>query len=300
MNVFAIIVTYNALHRNWIDKCLKSLQESTMPVVPIIVDNCSTDGTQEHVSANFSDAVFLPQEKNLGFGQANNVGIRYALEHEADYILLLNQDATIEPEALESMIKASHDTMLVSPLQLNGDGTALDIIFKKKLLKTKSPIFDDIFSGHSLQEYYIGGDYSAACWLMPVSLVKNIGGFDPIFFHYGEDDNYLQRVRFHGLKMALVPKARMYHDRKVHGNQEAFDKNAYQRELLNIVTDINLSWGGIMLKLLKKLFQSYAHHLLDGTYLPGTFTLKMLSIVRHIRAIRISRRTNKVLSVNWL
>ena len=84
MKIYAIIVTYNAMQRGWIDRCMQSLQASTVLATPIIVDNGSTDGTREHIPATYSDIIWMPQDRNLGFGQANNVGIRYALEHNAD------------------------------------------------------------------------------------------------------------------------------------------------------------------------------------------------------------------------
>ena len=102
IRIFTVIVTYNAMQSNWIDKCLRSLQNSTIASTAIVVDNGSTDGTCEYVPNTFPDAVWLPQNKNLGFGQANNIGIRYALKNNADYILLLNQDATISLTVMEA------------------------------------------------------------------------------------------------------------------------------------------------------------------------------------------------------
>ena len=100
MNIFAVIVTYNAMHRNWADRCLQSLEESSVPVTSIFVDNCSVDGTRDYIPSRYPQVVWLPQDHNLGFGQANNVGIRYALNHGADYVLLLNQDAALSTDAL--------------------------------------------------------------------------------------------------------------------------------------------------------------------------------------------------------
>ena len=84
MKIYVIIVTYNAMRNSWIDRCISSLRVSTVPVEIIIVDNDSIDGTREYVPANFPEVIWMPQEKNLGFGQGNNVGIRYALDHRAD------------------------------------------------------------------------------------------------------------------------------------------------------------------------------------------------------------------------
>ena len=150
MNIFAVIVTYNAMHRNWIDRCLQSLRQSSVPVTPVIVDNNSTDGTREHVPSHYPEAVWLPQDHNLGFGQANNVGIRYALSRESDYVLLLNQDATISSDALERMLSASDGDSLLSPLHLNGDGTRIDEMFRFSLRDSKNTMLDDLLIRHDI------------------------------------------------------------------------------------------------------------------------------------------------------
>src|SRR5690606_31512456 len=55
---------------------------------------------------------------------------------------------------------------------------------------------------------------NAAGWLLSRNILENIGGFDPIFFHYGEDDNYCQRAQYHGFKIGIVPNAFLLHDRE--------------------------------------------------------------------------------------
>lgn len=55
---------------------------------------------------------------------------------------------------------------------------------------------------------------NAAAWLLPVSTINTIGGFDPIFFHYGEDNNYCQRILYHNLKIGVVLGTFIRHDRE--------------------------------------------------------------------------------------
>ncbi|MBO4906369.1 MAG: glycosyltransferase family 2 protein [Bacteroidaceae bacterium] len=301
MKVFVIIVTYNAMHSNWIDRCMKSLAESSVPVISVIIDNGSTDGTRDHVPAAYPEAVWLPQERNLGFGQANNVGLRYMLEQGGDYALLLNQDAALAPDAVEKMVEASEPDTLVSPLQMNGDGSRLDFIFKQKLLMlTQSEIFDDLFANRQLRNAYEGGNYSAACWMIPRHIVEIIGGFNPIFFHYGEDDNYLDRVKYHGCRVVLAANARMYHDREVHGNQKVFNKNAYRREMLYEICNINSSMFKVMRVWALRLYHSYAYQLRDHSYRPGTFICQLGWFMMNIRKVAHSRRIDRRIGQNWL
>ena len=150
MKIFAVIVTYNAMRRNWIDRCLESLQKSTVPVTAIVVDNLSSDGTREHIPTHWPNAVWLPQDNNWGFGQANNIGIRYALKHEADYVLLLNQDASLHPEALELLLKETDEQSLMTPAHYNGDGTKLDFMFSRAILKASTELTEENYQALSL------------------------------------------------------------------------------------------------------------------------------------------------------
>lgn len=164
--IYTIIVTYNAMQKNWIDCCMKSLKESTIPSIPIIIDNCSTDGTRLHIPSRYPDALWFPQNRNLGFGQANNIGIKYALENDADYVLLLNQDASLEKKALQLMLEASDGQSLISPIHLNGDGSRIDDLFHCSLRNARNSMDDDLIIGHKLQKSYETGEICAACWLI--------------------------------------------------------------------------------------------------------------------------------------
>ena len=79
MKVLVIVVTYNALQ--WIDKCLVSLLNSTIPVDCIVIDNMSTDDTVKYIKESYQWVHLVVSEKNLGFGQGNNIGLQYAIDN---------------------------------------------------------------------------------------------------------------------------------------------------------------------------------------------------------------------------
>jgi GT2 family glycosyltransferase len=298
--LFAIIVTYNAMHRSWIERCMKSLMESSVPVTAVIIDNGSTDGTRDYVPTAFPDAVWLPQDRNLGFGQANNVGLRYALEHGADYVLLLNQDATIASDALEKMLAVSDGESLLSPLHLNGDGTRLDEMFRISLRDAHNFMNDDLLIRHTLAPYYEMGDICAACWLMPIALIRKIGGFNPLFFHYSEDNNYYHRMRYHGVRVLLVPNTYMCHDRLLQGNMQVFNRKRLHRDIILIATNINLSFTRRCRRWLKTLYLSYVQDLLQRRYIPGAWLWEMTWMILHANRITASRREERKCQLNWL
>ena len=298
--IYAVIVTYNAMHRSWIERCLNSLKASTIPVTAIVIDNGSTDGTREYVPQHFPEAVWLPQESNLGFGQANNIGLRYSLKHDADHVLLLNQDAAIAPDAIEKMLAVSDCESLLSPLHLNGDGTRIDEMFRGSLKLSKNLMNDDLLIRHTLAPCYESGEICAACWLMPIALIKKIGGFNPLFFHYGEDNNYYQRLVYHGVRILLVPHTFMYHDRLLQGNMQAFNHKRLRRDLLLEACNINQGFIKCLFRWMKVLVRCYATDLRARKYRIGAFTWQMLWLVWNCRKIAKSRREEKTVRDNWL
>src|SRR5262245_15519837 len=140
-NIFVVIVSYNGI--KWIEKCLLSIKENNCENI-IVVDNCSTDGTVEFVKNNFQHVHLIEAKSNLGFGRANNLGIKYALEHKADYVFLLNQDVYVHNGAILELIKcfeANSEFGILSPIHLNGIGTAFDYNFSYYLSPDKCKDF---------------------------------------------------------------------------------------------------------------------------------------------------------------
>lgn len=257
MKIYVIIVTYNGM--KWIDWCLQSLRQSTSPLIPVVIDNGSTDGLREYVPTHFPEVIWMPQDQNLGFGQGNNIGMEYALRHGADYVLLLNQDAALHPDAVERMLEVADGHNVVTPIHLCGDGTRIDYMFRNSLKRADNELFDDLILESKPKLFYEVGEVCAACWLLPIKLLKEIGGFNPLFFQYGEDNNYYTRLVYHNRKMILAVRARMCHDRKIHGNAKLFNRKRLR--ILNLVTVCNpgLSIAGRVSKLLLLWMKNPVH-----------------------------------------
>jgi GT2 family glycosyltransferase len=257
MKTTIVIVTYNAMP--WIDRCLQSI--GNYPVV--VVDNASTDQTVTHIQSNYPNVDLLPQEKNLGFGQGNNVGIAYALSNGVEHVFLLNQDAYLVDNCLEILIKKQKQNPyfgILSPVHLNGKGDALDSNFGNYISSHKVPkLISDLLIDKKEALYEVPF-VNAAGWLLSRKCLETVGGFDPIFFHYGEDDNYCQRVFFHGFKIGVVINAFLSHDRE---NRQIkpfvkFSNEYYQqleRRYKLIYADVNMDVSAIQKEItrLKKI-----------------------------------------------
>ena len=215
VNLFVIIVTYKG--RQWYDRCFTSLRESTIPVQTIVVDNASNDGTLEYIKEHYPEIHLIESKENLGFGRANNLGMRYALDNGCDYVFLLNQDAWVEKDAFEKLIGTHQNHTeygILAPVHTTPDKNELEpvfISFVKDNNNTDGTWFNDLYWGKG-KEVYETKYIHAAGWLLPRKVLEEVGGFDPIFIHYEEDDDYLNRVRYHGFKIGICPQARMVHD----------------------------------------------------------------------------------------
>lgn len=212
--IVTIVVTYNGI--KWIDECLNSVLNSSIPIVLLVVDNNSSDGTVEYIKAIFPNVILLEQNINLGFGKANNLGISYAIKQNADFVFLLNQDAFVDKNTIEKLAEMSLNKPefgILSSVQLDYTGKLLENYFFRFMVSDSSRTFySDFVLKNELKAIYEIDFIQAAAWLLPINTIKTIGGFDPIFFHYGEDDNYCQRVLFHNLKIGVVPEVFIRHD----------------------------------------------------------------------------------------
>lgn len=217
--IHVIIVTYNAM--KWAERCFSSLRTSSVPVKCIVIDNGSTDGTQEYIKKYFPEVDFTQSPQNLGFGKANNAGIEKAYKEGADFFYLMNQDAWIYPESFQKLLEVynaypdKNQLGILSPIHMDGSEKKLDIFFERYLARNTpdNRIFSDSFN-NSLKDYYEIDFVNAAHWLLPKATIEEIGGFNPYFFHYSEDYEYVQRISFFRKKIIVCPLSRVVHDGK--------------------------------------------------------------------------------------
>lgn len=215
-SILTIIVTYNGM--KWMDRCLRSVSESSMKVDILIVDNGSTDGTQEFIKNNYPDITFIQSQENLGFGKANNIGLQYAVDKCYDYVYLLNQDAWVEANTFETLIlinKSRPEFGILSPVQIQGNGHKMDANFHKNVAtRTMQRSFLEDLYFNNVADVYEVADVMAAHWLISKECLLATGGFSPAFRHYGEDDNFVDRAKYHGYKVGIVPSTKAVHDRE--------------------------------------------------------------------------------------
>lgn len=129
-DTLVIIVTYNG--RRWIEKAVSSVRASEREADIFVVDNASTDGTPDWLEEQGVETDRMMA--NHGFGAANNIGLRRALERGYRYVYLLNQDAWLLPDTLgrlAAFLDEHPEYGLVSPMQMKPDLASLDDQFAR-------------------------------------------------------------------------------------------------------------------------------------------------------------------------
>lgn len=230
--ILVVVVTYNP--HEWVNRCFGSLRTSVMNVDSLVVDNNSTDGGVMEIQEKYPEVMIYRSRKNLGFGQANNVGLRYALEKGYDYVYLLNQDAWVLSDTLQTLVSVAekHDEYgILSPMQLEKDEKTYESLFYKYVIcsdNLRCSLHEKLYNVDTLEEVYDIPFAMAAHWLVTKRCLQTVGGFSPTFFHYGEDNNYIHRVFFHGFKLGLVPYAKAVHDSGMKSVKELRDSAHYR------------------------------------------------------------------------
>ncbi len=254
MKVLVIIVSYN--FERWIARCLHSLRQSEHPVDTLVIDNASQDRTVAIIEQQYPEVRLIRNQKNLGFGGANNIGLQIALREGYDAVFLLNQDAWIDNQTIGTLLELSKQYPaygILSPVHLTGKGDQLDRGFATyaNLQSVNhlpgSPIIKAPF-------------INAAFWMIPTSVLRMVGGFSPLFYHYGEDKDYINRLKFHGYLLGYSSNVFGCHDREY----REVSRNAFFRServyLLSEYANINYSFakafGYGVLAGIKKAMQS--------------------------------------------
>ena len=296
MKIYSIIVTYNG--EFWIEKCLSSIQNSLIPIKIIVIDNKSTDKTVEIIENGFKNVQLIKSENNLGFGQGNNIGLKIALQENADYVFLLNQDAWIEPDTIQKLVEVQKQYTefgILSPIHKNYEGTAMDLYFSKIIVPDYCPDFISDLYLNRLQNIYPIKFVSAAAWIISKDCLLKVGLFDPLFPHYGEDNDYVERAVFHGFKIGIITNSEVYHFSSYKSDNEV-SKN-YLRQLtqsLNELKNINSNFRSNLLIFLKTNHDTLSSLILYRKFSQFFFRFKLFfKIIFCIPKIIKSRKISK-------
>jgi GT2 family glycosyltransferase len=200
---------------------LRSVYNSTHKATEVvIVDNGSSDGSSDTIRALFPQVHFISNSRNLGFAKGSNQGMQWALDRGIRYILLLNGDARIHPNAIHELVtivSREDDSVIACPrIYLGGSsGTANRLWFAYGTVQLwvglfQNPAFNQIDSPRWSQPEDM--EYASGCCMaIPARILQQIGLLDESFFAYCEDIDFSLRVRKAGFRLRYVPTAHIWH-----------------------------------------------------------------------------------------
>ncbi|MBE2222781.1 MAG: glycosyltransferase family 2 protein [Anaerolineae bacterium] len=222
-----IIVSYNT--RQLLDNCLASIQAAEAPeggLEVIVVDNASQDGSQEMVQRTYPDVCLLALAENLGFSAANNRGTAVS---QGEYVLFLNSDTVVEPDALCKPVAYMRQHPQIGALTARlmypngqrdpdnhrGFPTPWNAVCHFSGLSKMLPddprvngyfqSYADFSQTHAVE--VIAGSYM----LMPRAVVDELGGWDETYFFYGEDIDFCYRINQAGYQIVYYPHVTVLH-----------------------------------------------------------------------------------------
>lgn len=237
MKLSVVIVNYNVKY--FLEQCLHSLEQAAIGIdyEVIVVDNASTDGSTEYITARFPNVKWMACRENNGFSKGNNIAIAQA---KGEYILMLNPDTIVTREAIAGCIEFmdnNADTGACGVYMLRTDGTFAPE--SRRALPTPFVSFckmsglSKMFpNSHTFGRYYM--QYldkneanpieiiSGAYMMLRHKTIKKTGALDEDFFMYGEDIDLSYRILKSGYKNYYLPL------RILHYKGESTNKSTYR------------------------------------------------------------------------
>jgi GT2 family glycosyltransferase len=217
-----VIVVLNWNGKRVTAKCFESLKAIDYSNYEILlVDNGSTDGSQQYFRAQYPEIVLLENEVNLGFAEGNNVGIRHAMNGRADYVLLLNNDTLVHAKFLSELVHvAERDSSIgfVGPKIYYRDwhGQRDVIAFAGGCVNLWIGKARNIGEGEKERGQYEEikevSYLQGSCLLVKREVVQRVGLLDSTLFAYWEETDWCMRGRHAGYASVFVPSAKIWHE----------------------------------------------------------------------------------------
>lgn len=200
--------------------CLESLSHVAYPNVQIVVvDNGSGDDSVPLIRQHHPDVEVLETGANLGYAGGNNVGIRYALEHGADAVLILNNDILVAPNFLEPLLAAAlppaAPAIVTAAVCEMARRDALWALGAEINWRDGSPVRLHCGEPHAAWQGappFPVGYAAGSAMLAPRYIWETVGLIDESYFLYYEEADWCMRARRAGFPVLAVPNSVVWHE----------------------------------------------------------------------------------------
>lgn len=235
-----------------LEKCLESLENEIKKIKLENYEILIAANSFLKLKKKYKNLKIIQNSENLKFAKTSNQIFRYALKKNFDLIFLINKDTIFLKDSIKNLLQATfliNKEFIISPIQLDKNNQ----IDKKSLSlykQTKGKI------NCQIQEIKF---INAACWLIHINILKEVGGFNELFYHYGNDNDYIKRIRkkkfFHG----VITNSKITHTR-------IFSKT-------NHITQMRID-SEVSSKVYSYILHS--NHIIIGLYLSLRYLFKMI------------------------
>lgn len=215
--VHIIVLNWNGIEDTI--NCLESLKRITYANHEVIVvDNASEGDDVKVLKEGYSDYIsIIENEQNLGYAEGNNTGIRVALEHGADYVLVLNNDTVVDPDFLSYLVEfAEKDPKagVMGPKVFYMDRPDI-LYYTGSRVRWFTGLPQPRGKGKRDKGQFDVPSYTDAitgsCMLIKREVLEKIGLLPTDYFLQWEDVDFSTNARRNGFKCLYVPKAKIWH-----------------------------------------------------------------------------------------
>lgn len=216
--------------------CVESIGKLIYPrFVTAVIDNGSSDGSPRVLRERFPSTEVLETGRNLGYAGGNNVGMKWALQRGADYVLILNNDTiVVDPDALTGLVLVAEQDPRIGVLGpkvvcepdrhlLYSCGETQSLWFNRRRIATGQP---DREIGAEPRD----ADYVVGCALLVSrQFIESVGMLDEVFFAYYDEVDWCFRGRALGFRVVCVPTAVIAHKGEASSGKGLNPITAYYR-----------------------------------------------------------------------
>lgn len=233
INMSVVIVNYNG--QKYLQECLDSLRHnlSNLTYEIIVVDNDSIDNSCLFIKAEFPEVKLIESKENLGFGKANNLGVKNA---KYDTILLLNNDTILQDHLLPAIetLYENAENGIITINMLDSQKNYLTAVgrfpspFKLIKISLLSDPRDVFKTGDFKAKLYTVDWVSGAFMLIRKSDYDLVNGFDSDYFMYVEDVDLCKRMADIGKKCVFKSNLNYIHFVGFNKSREQFLLKGYE------------------------------------------------------------------------